>query len=98
MTDIIYHFEWDPKKDQENRDKHGIAFADAAAVVQDPLAISIVDNEHDEERWITLGQAQGRLLAVVHTFVEASEIELRIRIISARQATKPERKSYEEDR
>ena len=98
MNDVTYHFEWDPKKEQSNRDKHGITFADASAVVQDPLAISILDDEYDDERWVTLGQAKGKLLVVVHTFVEESETELRIRIISARQTTTREREFYEKDR
>ena len=42
-------FEWDPDKAQSNRKKHGVDFADAALVLYDPLAVTILDDDHDEE-------------------------------------------------
>lgn len=93
-----YSFEWDPNKAVENRRKHGIGFEQAATVFRDKLAVSIYDEEHseDEDRWITLGQADnGALLVVIHTCQESSTTEAVIRIISARPATTHEQRNYE---
>ena len=90
----MLNFEWDPNKAQSNLDKHGVAFEQAATVFGDPLSLTIGDPEHSEgeERFILLGQAiTNRLLVVVHT-----EQRDRIRIISARMATKQENRTYEE--
>lgn len=87
-------FEWDPKKDAANKRKHRIGFAEASTVFGDLLSITIPDFEHGtaEERFVIIGlSAAQRLLVVVHT-VRAK----RIRLISAREATKTERRSYEE--
>lgn len=78
----------------ENLVKHGVSFYEAATVFDDPLAITYPDPDHsgDEPRWLTFGiSAEGRLLVVAHT--EAGDT---IRIISARRATRSERKIYEE--
>jgi uncharacterized DUF497 family protein len=86
-------FEWDRRKDSANRRKHGVAFPDAITVFGDPLSITISDPDHsDEERYVIVGLSSLRtLLVVVHTIREA-----RIRLISARSATKHERRKYEE--
>lgn len=94
-----YNFEWDPSKARRNLQKHKIGFENAAEVFLDPLALSIFDGEHSgrEERWITLGKdSTGITLVVVHTFKEESEGQCNIRVISARRATRKERKQYEE--
>ena len=68
-------------------------------VFRDPLALTVFDEAHseDEERWATLGQAENRqYLVVIHTFEQASPSEVRIRLISARAATKHEIDDYEE--
>jgi len=94
---INYTFEWDPRKTHDNRDKHGIAFDEAATVFRDSKALSIFDQEHSEteDRWITMGISEkGRLLIVIHTFREESEDAVTVRIISTRQATKQETKTY----
>ena len=94
---INYTFEWDPRKEYDNRDKHGIAFDEAATVFRDSKALSIFDQEHSEteDRWITMGISEkGRLLIVIHTFREESEDAVTIRIISTRKATKQETKTY----
>ncbi len=84
-------FEWDPNKAETNRKKHRIDFADAVIVFEDPQAITIDDLDHEEERYSTIGiDAYGRNLVVVYTWREDV-----IRIISARKATKYERKQYE---
>lgn len=95
--DFNYHFEWDPAKALKNHRKHGVSFERAAAVFQDVLALSLFDHEHSktEERWITLGQSQGQLLVIVHTYQPLDEHSATVRLISARSATKQERKQYE---
>ncbi|WP_231737781.1 BrnT family toxin [Terracidiphilus gabretensis] len=85
---------WDPIKAQNNRDKHGIDFEEAATVFLDPLLIVIPDMAHsqEEERWIALGKSVNQLLLlVVHT-----DDDQTIRIISARKAEPKERRQYEQ--
>jgi uncharacterized DUF497 family protein len=85
--------EWDPVKARLNARKHGIALADAVAVLEDETAQTIRDpSSEDEERWITLGMdAFGRVLVVVYTWRGE-----RVRLISARNASPRERRRYEE--
>ncbi|MGD9966388.1 MAG: BrnT family toxin [Hyphomonadaceae bacterium] len=92
-------FDWDPGKAAANRAKHGVSFEEAMGVFADPLAASILDpgSPAGEERWITLGLAAPGLLVVVHTAVEITDDLTYIRIISARRATRRERKSYENE-
>ena len=85
-------YEWDAQKERANLSKHGISFAEAP-VFGDPLAGTIPDPDHSEgeERVVTVGySARNRLLVVCHA--EAGDT---IRIISAREATSHERKTYE---
>jgi uncharacterized protein len=87
-------FEWDPPKALGNLAKHGVAFQEAATVFGDPLAITFGDPDHskEEDRFLTFGHSTtGRLLVVSHT-----DREDRTRIVSARKATRKERKIYEE--
>jgi|SRR5579863_6252188 len=87
-------FEWDAGKAAANRKKHGISFEDATSAFLDPLAVTYPDPDHShaECREITIGRTiRGRLVLVSHC-----ERETRIRIISARHATRRERKQYEE--
>ena len=86
-------FEWDPGKAKANEKKHGISFEEARTAFFDPLAATIVDpRDFDEQRFVTIGRSEaGRLLVVA-----SSERGDTIRIISARLATRRERKSYEE--
>lgn len=90
-------FEWDPKKDEINRKKHGISFETAQLVFGDTLALSVPGENHSEgeERWVTVGQAGlTQLLAVVvHTYRDTDEDDV-IRLISARKAVPKERKQY----
>jgi hypothetical protein len=86
-------YEWDARKAAANRSKHGIDFADAVTVLDDPMALTVAEEEPAEERWVTLGvDAMGRLLVVVYTW-RGGEC---IRIISARSATRAERRQYED--
>ena len=88
-------FEWDPKKARANLRKHGVSFDEAATVFLDDLSLTGDDPDHSvsEERFVTFGvSSAGRLLVVAHT----ERGEERTRIISARPATRSERKLYEE--
>jgi uncharacterized DUF497 family protein len=88
-------FEWDDDKEEANFRKHGVSFAEAATALRDSLAATVSDPDHSEmeHRFLTFGvSSDGRLLVVAHT-----EQEDLLRIISARLATGPERKIYEED-
>lgn len=90
---------WDPAKARSNRAKHGVSFAEAATVLLDPLALTVFDDAHgqDEERWFTLGRSQqGTLLAVAHTYQSTSPNAARVRLISARRATRRERDQYQD--
>ena len=87
-------FDWDEIKAVTNAQKHGVTFDEAATVFYDPLAVIFDDEIHSkgEKREIIIGHdAQNRLLLVC--FTERAEV---VRIISARPATKRERKDYEE--
>jgi len=85
---------WDPQKSTSNIRKHGVRSSDAATVLDDPLALAIPDFRHDEQQFITLGcDIVGRLFVVVHSYDEAGDI----RLISARRATRAERKNYENE-
>lgn len=87
----VVEYEWDERKARANLEKHGIDFADAVSVLEDELALTIPDPEAAERRFITVGEDSIRRLLVV-VFTERGD---RIRIISARAATKRERKQYE---
>ena len=96
-TPFQYQFEWDPAKAQRDLKAHGIAFERAATVFLDPEALSEFDEEHsqEEDRWITLGlDRSGSLLVVCHTYREETTISARVRLISARKATKNEARQY----
>jgi uncharacterized DUF497 family protein len=85
-------FEWDPAKTERNLAKHGGSFEEAVTAFSDPLSLTVFDPDHstDEDRYVLQGVSSfGRLLVVAHTDRPA-----RIRIISARLATRRERRSY----
>jgi len=94
-------FEWDEAKNLANQRKHGIRFEDATQVFKDPLHLLVEDREVDgERRWHAFGMTMDAVvLAVVHTTSEerqdGSWLEV-VRIISARQASRKEKKVYEE--
>ena len=93
-------FTWNPHKAQSNIAKHGVSFAQAATVLLDALAVTVFDEAHSdfEERWFTLGTASdGKLLAVSHTYDATGPSSAKVRIISAREATKAERRHYEHE-
>jgi len=87
-------YDWNPNKAASNVKKHGVTFEEAASTFGDPLAYTFPDPDHSqgEERWLTFGMsAQQRILVVSHI-----EHDSGIRIISAREATSHERKTYQE--
>ena len=85
-------FEWDSAKAEANFSTHGVTFDLAATALKDPFAIERLDDreEYGEERFVVIGMAEGNSLL----FVAYSEREGRIRIISARRATRYEQDDY----
>ncbi len=87
-------FEWDSLKAAQVLREHGIDFRDAMTAFADRLSATIADDEHsfDEERFVTIGEmANGKLVVVVHTPRGS-----RIRLITARRPTGPEKHDYEQ--
>ena len=84
---------WDPKKARSNEQKHSVSFEEAVTSFADPLAIIADDLVHPERALLIGASWKSRILLTV--FIEKSEDE--IRLISARLATRPERRRYEED-
>jgi len=87
-------FSWDPEKDAVNRRKHAVGFRETASVLEDPLSTTYPDPAHSrgEQRYVTIGRSRlARTLVVAH-----ADRGDTIRIISARQATRRERRFYEE--
>jgi uncharacterized DUF497 family protein len=89
---MLDDFEWDPKKAETNRRKHGVSFSDATGVFDDPEAIGMDEEVVDAEaREVILGVDNlDRILVVVYTYRST-----KIRLISARTATKKEAREYE---
>jgi uncharacterized DUF497 family protein len=86
-------FEWDPTKAERNLAKHGVSFEEASTAFGDPLSVTIGDPQHSvgEHRFVLFGlSASGRLLAISHVDRDGT-----IRILSARLATRHERRQYE---
>lgn len=84
--------EWDPEKAESNLAKHGVSFEEAATSLLDPMALVQEDADAEgETRGMLVGiSAQARLLTVIYTL----RGEGRIRLISARKATRKEAKYY----
>jgi uncharacterized protein len=93
---VGYIFEWDPVKAEANARKHDVTFDEASTVFGDPLNLLMQDPDHslDEERYLLLGMSNRRKLLIV-AFAERPP---RTRLISARRATREERRQYEEGR
>ena len=97
----MIQFEWDNAKARANEKKHGVSFDDAVQIFEDPHVISEQDRIVDGElRWQSVGMIEQMLVVLVaHTseLSVASDIEV-IRVISARRATRHERRRYDENR
>lgn len=88
-------FEWNTEKAKANLKNHKVSFDEAETLFNDPLFVIFADPDHsfEENRFIIMGESnQNRLLVVSYT-----ERPPKTRLISAREATRPERKKYEED-
>ena len=91
----MLRFEWDDRKDEQNRRKHGISFEEAQTVFYDEQALLIADPDHSQqgERFILLGLSSAlRTLVVCHCYRQGGDV---IRLISARRADRQERENYE---
>ena len=86
--------QWDADKAAANLRKHRIDFADAVTVLSDELALTVSEHHENEDRYVTVGSdALGRILVVAYTW-RGDEL----RLISARNATRSERRQYESKR
>jgi uncharacterized DUF497 family protein len=88
----MMNFEWDREKAALNAEKHGVSFEEAATAFGDRLSLTIADPDHSEgeQRFLLVGESyQGRLVVVAHTDRGDS-----VRLISARLATRRERRAY----
>lgn len=90
---------WKPAKNRANQRKHGLSFEASQCVFDDPLHLTRQDRiEAGEMRWQTIGIVDGvALLLVAHTVADDETDETHIHIISARRATKLERRHYEQN-
>ena len=90
-------FEWDERKNRENRRKHGVSFEEAQTVFYDEWAILVEDEgaaDDGESRVVLLGMSLGpKILVVCHCYREEDAV---IRLISARRANKSERRDYDQ--
>ena len=94
-----FQFEWDPAKAATNERKHGILFELASTIFHDGNLLTVADLEHSghEPRWFSIGIADnGVLLAVAYLWWEDNPAAVKIRLISARRATRAEILQYEE--
>jgi len=90
---VTLRITWDPVKAAENRKKHGISFNEAREIFNDPLRATEDDDDHDEDRYRSFGStAAGKVLFVCYTLQENE-----VRLISARLATRSEKRSYMDD-
>ncbi|MGP1386036.1 MAG: BrnT family toxin [Thainema sp.] len=88
-------FEWNSDKAARNLEKHGVSFQEAMTVFNDPLSVTFPDPDHSigESRYVIIGMSRfGQVLVVAHT-----DRADRTRIISARKATRSERRFYESE-
>lgn len=93
------NWSWDRNKNQQNIHSHGNSFETASRVFEDQLSMTIEDPYWDEIRWRTMGMIGAVIVVVIHTMPEYDESgQLLGRFISARKATKHERRIYENER
>lgn len=87
-------FEWDNSKAERNLSKHGVSFEEAKTVFYDPLYVDFYDPDHseDEERYLIVGESNHKRVLIV-SYTERDDS---IRLISAREVTRNERRTYEE--
>ncbi len=98
LNDRQFEFEWDEAKAAANLRKHGVPFDLASTVFKDPQLLTVADLEHSEheERWFSVGRASdGAIVSVVYVWWRPDAATTKIRLISARNATHAETRSYE---
>ena len=94
-----FRFEWDGVQADANARKHGVSFEVACTVFSDPRLLTVADLEHSEieERWFSIGcPGNGAVLSVVYLWSEVDPEPTKIRLISARTATRTEIRHYRE--
>jgi uncharacterized DUF497 family protein len=99
LNERQFQFEWDEIKAAANLRKHGVSFELASTVFGDPRLLTVSDLEHSEaeERWFSIGWASnGAMLSVAYVWAESEPATVKIRLISARDATKTEIRHYQE--
>lgn len=98
MSELHIQFEWDSEKEKINISRHKLNFTDASHVFSDAFQLNLFDEKHsdDEDRWLVIGEIPVmKIVVVVHTFRQSHvSNDARVRIISARKATKKERADY----
>lgn len=88
---MAFTIQFDPQKARSNLNKHAVRLTDAATVLSDAQALTLADHDHNEERWVTLGEdSKGRILVVVYTYRDPNFV----RLISARKAQPREIQQY----
>ena len=100
MNERQFQFEWDEVKASFNVQKHGVSFETAATIFYDPRILTVPDEKHSEveERWFSIGAvSNGVLLSIVYVWQELSPVTTKIRLISARKATRSEARYYEDN-
>jgi len=91
---LVLRFEWDETKSRENERKHRVTFEEAETVFPDDGGVLIRDEDEGEERFVLIGTSAAlRVLVVSHTYRARDEV---IRLISARKASRAERRDYEQ--
>lgn len=91
---MMIKFEWDENKNQTNQRKHGISFEEASEVFEDESAILFDDPDHsiDEDRFLIIGMIKSTKICIIsHCYRNNDSV---IRLISAREATKSEKRTY----
>ena len=89
----MLRFEWDEAKNRENKRKHRVSFEEAETAFLDDWGVLVKDVEDEEERFVLIGtSAAVRVLVVCHTYRARDQV---VRLISARRATRTERRDYE---
>ncbi len=100
MNEREIQFDWDENKAAANLRKHGVPFEVASTVFKDPRLLTVADVEHSEieDRWFSIGcAANGAVVSIVYLWSEPDPATIKIRLISARNATPAEIRQYEEN-
>jgi uncharacterized DUF497 family protein len=99
LNERQFQFEWDEIKAAANVRKHSVSFELAATVFKDPQILTVADLEHssDEERWFSIGwPTNGAMLSIAYVWLDSDPETVKIRLISARAATRREIRQYQE--